>query len=153
MADRAVVNVGRRRASRAAGSDLHRSPNRGGRRAAASGLDADHLSPVRQANPKVAGRPVPNKLSRELAEIPQAAGTDLLEGADPGIAPAFHGYDATGADNPLVPIPPATGEAQKTEPDKNTYLVLDGQTGADPSYDYGTHFLFQGHEAGSPGYI
>jgi hypothetical protein len=31
--------------------------------------------------------------------------------------------------------------------------VLDGQTGADPGYDYGHHFLFQGHEAGSPGYI
>src|SRR5262249_43719612 len=25
--------------------------------------------------------------------------------------------------------------------------------GADPSYDYGTHFLFQGHESGTPGYI
>jgi hypothetical protein len=40
-------------------------------------------------------------------------------------------------------------EAQKTEPDKNTYLVLKGQTGADPGYDYGTHFLFQGHEVGA----
>jgi hypothetical protein len=41
--------------------------------------------------------------------------------------------------------PPVT-EAQKTEPDKNVYLVLKGQKGADPAYDYGTHFLFQGHE-------
>ena len=39
-------------------------------------------------------------------------------------------------------------EARKTEPDKNTYLVLKGQKGADPNYDYGTHFLFQGHEGG-----
>src|SRR5262249_47699562 len=37
--------------------------------------------------------------------------------------------------------------AQKTEPDKNTYLVLRHQQGADPEFDYGTHFLFQGHEA------
>jgi len=37
-------------------------------------------------------------------------------------------------------------EAQKTEPDKNTYLVLRNQKGADREYDYGTHFLFQGHE-------
>ena len=44
-------------------------------------------------------------------------------------------------------------EAQKTEPDKNTYLVLDDQKGADPNYDYGRHFLFQGHEAGTPGSI
>ena len=42
-------------------------------------------------------------------------------------------------------------EATKTEPDKNTYLNIDGQGGADASYDYGTHFLFQGHENGSPG--
>ena len=45
-----------------------------------------------------------------------------------------------------------TNEAHKTEPDKNTYLVLRGQPGADPDYDYGTHFLFQGHETGPPGY-
>ena len=45
-------------------------------------------------------------------------------------------------------------EAHKTEPDKNTYLVFEHEPdGADPSYDYGTHFLFQGHEAASPGYI
>jgi hypothetical protein len=42
-------------------------------------------------------------------------------------------------------------KATKSEPDKNTYLVLRGQKGADPAYDYGTHFLFQGHEAGSNG--
>ena len=69
---------------------------------------------------------------------------------------AFYGYDG---DGPLLPgpgdLPSATHkvEASKTEPDKNTYLVLYGQTGADASYDYGTHFLFQGHELGTPGYI
>jgi hypothetical protein len=55
----------------------------------------------------------------------------------------------------MVPTPtaPAT-EAHKTEPDKNTYLVFKhGLPGADPNYWYGTHFLFQGHETGSPGYI
>ena len=39
-------------------------------------------------------------------------------------------------------------EATKTEPDKNTYLVLPGLHGVDPRYNYGTHFLFQGHEVG-----
>jgi hypothetical protein len=37
-----------------------------------------------------------------------------------------------------------------TEPDENTYLVFpDGLTGPTDGYDYGTHFLFQGHENGS----
>ena len=44
---------------------------------AAADVNADHLSNVPNAQPKVLGRPVPNKLSRELAEIPQASGADL----------------------------------------------------------------------------
>ena len=44
-------------------------------------------------------------------------------------------------------------EATKTEPDKNTYLVLHGQNGPDHAYNYGTHFVFQGHEGGSPGFL
>jgi hypothetical protein len=31
--------------------------------------------------------------------------------------------------------------------------VLRHTHGAEPGYDYGTHFLFQGHEAGTPGYV
>jgi Bacterial protein of unknown function (DUF839) len=38
-----------------------------------------------------------------------------------------------------------------TEPDENTYLVLDqSPTGPTPGFDYGRHFLYQGHENGSP---
>jgi len=34
-----------------------------------------------------------------------------------------------------------------TEPDENTYLILDHNPGdPTPDYDYGRHFLFQGHE-------
>src|SRR4051812_19497937 len=122
--------------------------------AAAADVDANHLTNVPTAQPKQRGRVVPNKLSRELAEIPQASGADLLEGADPGLAPAFFGYSLySDPDNPLVAIPPSTAEAHKTEPDKNTYLVLSGQKGADAAYDYGAHFVFQGHESGTPGYI
>jgi len=34
-----------------------------------------------------------------------------------------------------------------TEPDQNTYLVLDDNPGGPtPGFDYGRHFLFQGHE-------
>ena len=53
----------------------------------------------------------------------------------------------------MVPTPAnPTKEAKKTEPDENTYLVFKhGLDGADPGYDYGTHFLFQGHEGGAGG--
>ena len=39
----------------------------------------------------------------------------------------------------------------QTEPDENTYLVLDHNPGGPtPGFDYGRHFLFQGHENGAP---
>jgi len=38
-----------------------------------------------------------------------------------------------------------------TEPDQNTYLVLDHNPGGPTAgFDYGRHFLFQGHENGAP---
>jgi Bacterial protein of unknown function (DUF839) len=117
--------------------------------ASAARVDPDHLTAVPRANHKALGRPVPNKLSGELSEVVVAQGSHEVE--NPLGPVAFYGYLNDG--NPLVAIPPAAAEAQKTEPDKNTYLVLGGQKGADPSYDYGTHFIFQGHEAGAPGSI
>ena len=63
----------------------------------------------------------------------------------------YYGY---GDDGPLKPAKGAVQakgknvEATKTEPDKNTYLVLEGATGPHKGYKYGTHFLFQGHENG-----
>src|SRR5215510_2207188 len=39
----------------------------------------------------------------------------------------------------------------KTEADENTYLVFDHNPGGPtPGYEYGRHFLFQGHENGAP---
>ena len=109
---------------------------------------APPITNVPTANTKVAGMTRPDKLSPELTKHAVATGNMALE--NPSGANTFYGYDGT---NPMVPLPGTTLEAQKTEPDKNTYLVLRGQKGADPNYDYGTHFLFQGHETGSPGYI
>ena len=119
------------------------------------------LRGVATAQPKVVGVSSPNLLSPDLYETPVAQGSYPLENpasvtlADGSVATAaFYGYDG---DGPLLPAPgdlPTTThkvEATKTEPDKNTYLVLYGQTGPDTSYDYGTHFLFQGHENGKPG--
>ncbi len=41
-------------------------------------------------------------------------------------------------------------EATKTEPDENTYLVLDQNPGGpQANFDYGRRFLFQGHENGN----
>ena len=119
---------------------------------------ADTLAGVANANAKVAGQPVPNVLSPDLVEIVAVQGSQPLE--NPGIidlgngqsaAVPFYGYYGDGSLTPVpgaVQAPGTNVEAKKSEPDKNVYLVLRGQHGADPSYRYGTHFLFQGHEAG-----
>jgi hypothetical protein len=99
---------------------------------------------VPSANHKIPGMAAPNSLSPELIETIVAQGSDALENPTPLIA--FYGYDNNG---PMIPTTAGSRvEATKTEPDKNTYLVLKGQKGADPLYNYGTHFLFQGHELG-----
>src|SRR5262245_23074631 len=116
------------------------------------------LQGVAQANSKIVGLAVPNVLSPELTEVVVAQGSTPLEN---GITDfLFYGYNGDGF---MLPAPgdiqttTHNVEATKTEPDKNTYLVLAGQDGPDPQYHYGTHFLFQGHESGlgSPeqGYI
>jgi hypothetical protein len=108
---------------------------------------AQGLTAVPTANPKAPGVVQPNVLSPELAEVARATGAMLLE--NPASPARYYGYDD---DQPnLVPLPPPAGpaiEAHKTEPDKNTYLVLGHQKGADAHDDYGRHFLFQGHESG-----
>ncbi len=106
------------------------------------------FSGVPNAATKTPGIAVPNAYTPELQAIAVAQGSNALENGTPAVP--YYGYDG---DGPMLPAAGSTAEATKTEPDKNTYLVLDGQQGADPSYDYGTHFLFQGHEGGSPGYI
>ena len=112
------------------------------------------LTNVPSANPKAAGYAPAHQLSKELRQIAVARGSTPLENPD-GII-GWYGYenDAPSPDNAALPqMVPGTRtsltEAQKTEPDKNTYLVLENQKGADPDYDYGTHFLFQGHENAS----
>ncbi len=106
---------------------------------------------VPHANPKSVGVVAPDMLSPELRQVAVAQGANRLE--NPTAAVPYYGYDG---DKPnLVPLPDSpTSEAHKTEPDKNTYLVFrHSLPGADPDYNYGTHFLFQGHESGTPGYL
>src|SRR5262245_40296636 len=115
--------------------------------------DGSSLTEVPNANPKSPGLSSPNVLSPELAEIHVAQGSTKMENSGPcgnTTTVSFYGYDDNG---PMLPPLGSNVEASKTEPDKNTYLVLNRQDGADPHYDYGEHFLFQGHETGNCGYI
>ena len=54
-----------------------------------------------------------------------------------------------------VSTPSLLVEATKTEPDKNTYLAAGARPARAPTpdYNYGTHFLYQGHESVIAGYI
>lgn len=108
------------------------------------------LSPVSNPVAKVESGTADSILSPEVKAVVVAKGAMPLENPTPEIS--HYGYAADG------PLTPAAGdkqtkdhnvEATKTEPDKNTYLVLEGQKGADQNYNYGTHFLFQGHENGT----
>src|SRR5215831_3801922 len=122
--------------------------------AAADAL-AQHLTNVPSANPKILGVTSATVLSPELAQIVRAQGSMLVENA----TGAFKYYGYVEDHTNLLPPLGSNVEATKTEPDKNTYLGLHGLKGADPHYNYGKHFLFQGHEGpfggtlGGMGYI
>ena len=116
------------------------------------------LTNVPTANTKSDGFAPASKLSPELRQVVVAQGSTKLENTS--ALTSYYGYDndtVNSAGEPVM-VPTATNpvEAHKTEPDKNTYLTFkNGLSGADPNYDYGSHFLFQGHEggAGGAGYI
>jgi hypothetical protein len=117
------------------------------------------LTSVPAANTRSAGYAPASVLSPELRPTVVAQGSNKLE--NPSALTSYYGYDndvLNSAGEPvMVPTPSSGGkEAHKTEPDENTYLVFKkGLQGADLNYDYGTHFLFQGHEggAGGAGYV
>jgi hypothetical protein len=125
--------------------------------AAVSTAAKPYLTNVANANTKSPGYAPASVLSPELQQHVVAQGSTKVE--NPTAAISYYGYDndtLNGAGQPEMVASTATGnqEAHKTEPDKNTYLVFKkGLSGFDANYDYGTHFLFQGHETGSPGYI
>src|SRR5471030_274829 len=120
----------------------------------ASGPDSPQLTNVPTANAKAVGVAPATKLSSELQQIAVAQGSTKLE--NPSGIVTNYGYenDTPSAGDPtspqMVPVTGAQVEAQKTEPDKNTYLAFNrSQSGPDQHYDYGTHFLYQGHEVGA----
>jgi hypothetical protein len=101
---------------------------------AASNAAADH---VRVFNEKVSGVPAanpvaisPNVLSPEFTAGLVDQGADVLENPS-GVITSFGNLE----------------DGTRTEPDENAYLILDHNPGGPtPGYDYGRHFLFQGHE-------
>jgi hypothetical protein len=101
---------------------------------AASTAAADH---VRVFNEKVSGVPAanpvaisPNLLSPEFTAGLVEQGANPLENPS-GAITSFGNLD----------------DGSRTEPDENTYLILDHNPGGPTDgYDYGRHFLFQGHE-------
>jgi len=100
----------------------------------ASTVAADH---VRVFNEKVSGVPganpeivADNVISPEFTPALVEQGIDLLENPS-GLITQFGNLS----------------DGSRTEPDQNTYLILDHNPGGPtPDYDYGRHFLFQGHE-------
>src|SRR5258707_788020 len=113
--------------------------------------DNPQLSNVAQPNLKSAGYAPAPKISKELQQVVWAQGGTRLE--NPAGIVTDYGFenDVSSVDDAtkpqMIPTPTVANEAQKTEPDKNTYLVFDqGLKGPDASYDYGTHFVYQGHE-------
>ena len=84
---------------------------------------------VPAANPAV-GSP-PNKIVSSHQLVLRVQGSDPLENPSGAITNYGHLADGT-----------------PTEPDQNLYLTFPhGLGGPTAGYDYGTHFLFQGHEA------
>jgi hypothetical protein len=87
----------------------------------------ERVSGVSAANPVAISD---NVLSPEFAAGLVVEGLDLLENPS-GLITRFGNLS----------------NGSRTEPDENTYLILDHNPGGPtPDYDYGRHFLFQGHE-------
>jgi hypothetical protein len=109
---------------------------------------------VPTANTRSDGYSPASRLSPELRQFVVAQGSTRLE--NPSDLTSYHGYyndvlNPSGQPQ-MLPLSGALTEAQVSEPDKNTYLVFSrGLSGADPKYNYGHDFLFQGHELGVAG--
>ena len=107
--------------------------------AIASGASASggfHVWGVPDANPRFGVES--NVLTPSAQELPVAWGSLALTNPDAANGVTHYGYNTANGG----PLTQATNEANKTEPDKNVYLVFNGK-----------HYLYQGHEGGPRGYV
>ncbi|HET6166487.1 MAG TPA: alkaline phosphatase PhoX [Marmoricola sp.] len=91
---------------------------------------------VPDANPKFGVEN--NVLTPSARETPAAWGALRLTNPDTANGITNYGYNTINGG----PLTQASNESNKTEPDKNVYLVLNGK-----------HYLYQGHEGGPRGYV
>ena len=111
------------------------------------------------ANTKADGYAPASQLTREWRQHPVAQGAMPVENPD-GIV-GWYGYenDSPSPADPtqpqMLPTPLSAAEAQKTEPDKNTYLVLRGPAGRRPALQLRHALPFPGPRARGqrPAYI
>ena len=107
----------------------------------------------RRRQPKVLGRPVPEQA------VARARGDPAGVGRGPHRRRAtrrsrrpFYGYDFTDAAHPLIAAPAGDGGgAEDRAGQEHLPRAAAARRAPTRRYDYGTHFLFQGHEAGAPG--
>ncbi|RNM12687.1 alkaline phosphatase PhoX [Nocardioides pocheonensis] len=95
-----------------------------------------HVFGVPDANPRLGVES--NVLTPSAHELPAAWGSLALTNPDSANGVTHYGYNTSNGG----PLTQAANEANKTEPDKNVYLVLGGK-----------HYLYQGHEGGPRGYV
>src|SRR5262245_13982872 len=88
-----------------------------------AGVASGDLTNVPNANPKAVGMNATTVLSPELTQAVRAAGAMPVENPTAGVV-THYGYANADALHPMMPALGSNVEAQKTEPDKNTYLVL-----------------------------
>jgi hypothetical protein len=100
---------------------------------ASSGL---HVIGVPDANPRFGVQN--NVLTPSAHETPAAWGNLPLTNPDAANGVTHYGYNTSNGG----PLTQAANEANKTEPDKNVYLVFGSK-----------HYLYQGHEGGPRGYV
>jgi hypothetical protein len=79
-----------------------------------------------------------NVLTPSAHEVPAAWGALALTNPDSANGVTHYGYNTIKGG----PLTQAANEDNKTEPDKNVYLVFGGK-----------HYLYQGHEGGPRGYV
>jgi hypothetical protein len=95
-----------------------------------------HVFGVPDANPRIGVEN--NVLTPSAHQVPVAWGNLALTNPDAANGVTHYGYNTANGG----PLTQASNEANKTEPDKNVYLVFGGK-----------HYLYQGHEGGPRGYV